>query len=146
MMSRTASGSTYAAGLLRRSAAPFALGFVMLFAQSGGHAQAADPLTFFKNYFITGDYVVGGVGLRGLGGVGYVNSAGAVVPGIPGIAAREITISGVPSDADIVAAFLYWQVVSKNSLGPDSGATGREIQGQPSYFDRGPDRESAEPE
>ena len=28
-----------------------------------------DALSFFKNYFITGDYVVGGVGLRGLGGV-----------------------------------------------------------------------------
>jgi len=137
-MSRTASGSTYAAGLLRRSAAPFALGFVMLFAQSGGHAQAADPLTFFKNYFITGDYVVGGVGLRGLGGVGYVNSAGAVVPGIPGIAAREITISGVPSDADIVAAFLYWQVVSKNSLGPDSGATGVKFRGNPLTSTAGP--------
>src|SRR5438046_10421543 len=98
MMSRTASGSAYAAGLLRRSAAPFALGFVMLFAQSGGHAQAADPLTFFKNYFITGDYVVGGVGLRGSGGVGYVTSVGAVVPGIPGMAASESTISRVTRD------------------------------------------------
>ncbi len=36
----------------------------------------------FKNYFITGDYVVGGVGLRGLG--------------VNGIATRTITIGDVP--------------------------------------------------
>jgi Bacterial Ig domain len=37
----------------------------------------------------------------------------------------------VPADADIVAAFLYWQVVSKDSatLGPDSGAVGATFNG-----------------
>ncbi|HYL38693.1 MAG TPA: hypothetical protein VEV17_22440, partial [Bryobacteraceae bacterium] len=29
--------------------------------------QAADALKFFKNYFVTGDYAVNGVGLRALG-------------------------------------------------------------------------------
>jgi hypothetical protein len=71
-------------------------------------AQAPDALTFFKNYFITGDYVVGGVGLRD--------------QGVNGIATGSVTISGVPQDADVAAAFLYWQVVSKDSLGPDSGS------------------------
>ena len=28
-------------------------------------ASAGDALNFFKNYFVTGDYVAGGVGLRG---------------------------------------------------------------------------------
>src|ERR1051326_2281577 len=37
------------------------LGF---FDQSG---QAADGLRFFKDYFVTGDYVASGVGLRGTG-------------------------------------------------------------------------------
>ena len=29
--------------------------------------QTGDALSFFKNYFITGDYVVGGVGVNGNG-------------------------------------------------------------------------------
>ena len=36
-------------------------------AGSSPRAQTPDALTFFKNYFVTGDYVVGGVGLRGRG-------------------------------------------------------------------------------
>src|SRR5437870_8975122 len=104
MMSRTASGSTYAAGLLRRSAAPFALGFVMLFAQSGGHAQAADALNFFKNYFITGDYVVGGVGLRGTGVNGF--ATGTI----------NMTNAAVPQGAEVLGAFLYWETVETTNL------------------------------
>jgi len=46
-------------------------------------------LAFFKNYFITGDYVVGGVGLAGSG-------------------RGDILIEGVPAGTDIAAAFLYW--------------------------------------
>src|SRR5579863_8107448 len=33
--------------------------------------NVANPLTLFKNYFVTGDYVVGGVGLRGEGVGGF---------------------------------------------------------------------------
>ena len=68
------------------------LGFLTLFAQLG---QSADALNYFKNYFVTGDYVVGGVGLRGTG--------------VNGLATGSINISGVPAGADIVAAFLYWE-------------------------------------
>ena len=32
--------------------------------------MAADAQKFFKNYFLTGDYKVGGIGLRGLGEIG----------------------------------------------------------------------------
>ena len=67
-------------------------------------AQAPDALQFFKNYFITGDYAVGGIGLRGLG--------------VNGLATGSIAISGVPKDVDVAAAFLYWQVVTKDSSGP----------------------------
>ncbi len=67
-----------------------------------------DALTFFKNYFITGDYAVGGAGLRG--------------QGVNGIATGAIAIGGVPQGADIAAAFLYWQVVASESLGPDAGS------------------------
>ena len=38
---------------------------LFIFAETG-HAQST-PLVIANNYFVTGDYVVGGVGLRGLG-------------------------------------------------------------------------------
>jgi hypothetical protein len=58
----------------------------------------------FKNYFVTGDYVAAGVGLRG--------------KGVNGLATGTITIdtSQIPAGADIVAAYLYWE-----TLGPSSG-------------------------
>jgi hypothetical protein len=75
------------------------------FAQPG---LAQNQLTLANNYFVTGDYVVGGVGLRGLG--------------VNGLATGQITIpdpaqpnaSSVPPGADIVAAFLYWETVEGN--------------------------------
>ena len=87
-----------------------------------------DALSFFKNYFLTGDYVVGGVGLRGLGGLS----------GTPGIARGVIQIAGVPAEGEVVAAFLYWQVVSKDTLGPQSGTTGARFNGVPLGTANGP--------
>ncbi|MCK7510072.1 MAG: hypothetical protein MZV70_42570 [Desulfobacterales bacterium] len=54
-------------GRWRASVALLSLGFALLFGPAG--AGAAGPLTFFKNYFITGDYAVGGASLwqQGLG-------------------------------------------------------------------------------
>jgi hypothetical protein len=86
--------------------------------------QASDALTFFKNYFITGDYAVGGVGLRGRG--------------VNGIATGSIAIGGVPQDADIAAAFLYWQVVAKESLGPDAGSLAVTFNAHPLKSPDGP--------
>src|SRR3954468_20060378 len=105
---------------LRRAIALGVLGVALLLAQPVGYAQA-DALSFFKNYFITGDYVVSGVGLRGRGGLA----------GKPGIAQGQISIAGVPRKAEIVAAFLYWQAVSKDTLGPDSGSAGATFDGYP---------------
>src|ERR1700676_2700502 len=85
-------GRLFSASFFARRAAMFTLGFLALFVQSG---RAADALNYTKNYFVTGDYVVGGVGLRGTG--------------VGGFATGNITISGVPAGADIVAAFLYWE-------------------------------------
>jgi VCBS repeat-containing protein len=66
-----------------------------------------DALKFFKNYFVTGSYVVGGVGMRG--------------KGVGGLATGTIPMVGAPEGADLVAAFLYWQVVTKDQTG-DLGA------------------------
>jgi hypothetical protein len=84
--------------------------FVLLATETGqGRATATNPLRFFKNYFVTGDHVVAGVGLKKAGSGGVVTD--------------NIAISGVPSDADPVAAFLYWgTVVFKTN--PDSGHIG----------------------
>lgn len=59
--------------------------------------QAADALNFFNNWFVTGDYAVAGVGLRGLG--------------VNGFASGAISMSGVPNGAEPVAAFLYWSSI-----------------------------------
>ncbi len=74
----------------------------------------SQPLTFFKNYFLTGDYVVEGVGLNGLGAQGR--------------ATGDIVVDSVPLNVDIAAAFLYWQVVG-NLNAPDAGATGVTFRG-----------------
>ncbi|HEY7290006.1 MAG TPA: Ig-like domain-containing protein [Vicinamibacterales bacterium] len=113
---------------LTKAIAVLSLILALASTQSDSHAQTSDALRFFKNYFITGDYVVGGVGLRGLGGAS----------GKPGIASGSIAISGVPARADIVAAFLYWQVVSSSKLGPDSGSTGATFEGNPLTTSGGP--------
>ena len=77
-------------------------------------AHAEQSLKFFKNYFLTGDYVAAGVGLRGTG--------------VNGLATGTITIdpNQIPAGAEIVAAYLYWE-----TLGPSSGAaalTGAQFQ------------------
>jgi VCBS repeat-containing protein len=63
--------------------------------EAGEASPGFAPLTFFKNYFVTGDYVVGGTSLwrKGTGGV----------------ATETIEVSGVPAGADVLAAFLYVQ-------------------------------------
>jgi VCBS repeat-containing protein len=115
-------GSRSAAGRWNASVALLSLSFVLLFARPG-QAQPG-PLTFFKNYFITGDYAVAGVGLRG--------------QGVNGLATGPIEIDGVPPDADIVAAFLYWQVVTTSADGPDSGSLPATFKGYPLRSAGGP--------
>jgi hypothetical protein len=60
-------------------------------------SAAHGTLGFFKNYFVTGDYAVAGVALRGTG--------------VGGFATGTVHVEGVPATADILAAFLYWQTV-----------------------------------
>ena len=87
-------------------------------APTGAVAPApADALTYFKSFFVTGDYAVAGTGLRGRGVNGY--------------ATGTVQFAGVPANADIVAAFLYWQVVSRDTIGPESGSTGAKFDGKP---------------
>lgn len=89
------------------------------FANARLEAQASTPLAFFQNYFVTGDYVVGGTGLFNSRGVG------------------KLPVSGVPSGADILAAFLYWQVVADRSV-PTAGSVGATFRGHPLTFNGEP--------
>ncbi len=73
-----------------------ALAAVLLLPLAAARVGAqASPLTFFTNYFVTGDYTVSGTSLWR--------------KGIAGRASVDITVSGVPEGADVVAAFLYVQ-------------------------------------
>ena len=86
------------AGALKRLMAFVCFGLV-LFAQPWGQAQGADALPFSKIFLITGNYVVGGVDLAPQ------TSANGFNTGV-------IPMSGVPANADVLAAFLYWETIS----------------------------------
>jgi hypothetical protein len=71
-------------------------------------ADTAPPLNLFRNYIVTGDYVVGGVGLRGTGINGF--AIGTITIPDP----NSVPSTGVPPGADIVAAYLYWETVESS--------------------------------
>ncbi|MBZ5643476.1 MAG: hypothetical protein LAO19_12000 [Acidobacteriia bacterium] len=87
-------------------------------------ASAGDALNFFKNYFVTGDYAVGGIGIRGqgvtntatqtiTGGVSSYATGVIHMSGVPGYVEN-----GVPQHADIVAAYLYWETIASPTADP----------------------------
>jgi hypothetical protein len=74
----------------------------------------AGSLRFFKNYFVTGDYVSAGIGLRGTG--------------VNGLARADIdmTAAAIPDGVDVLAAFLYWETVDlQKNIGVPTGASFR---------------------
>lgn len=119
MMSGFTGASTLVQRVARKSVVLLVLAFAFLDTRP---AQAQEPLTFFKNYFITGDYVVRGTSLWR--------------KGINGKATGNIVISDVDEDnVDVLAAFLYVQTAENeqwsgidharfrgNDLGPGSNS------------------------
>jgi len=59
------------------------------------------PLKYSNGFLVTGDYVVGGIDFTP-----QMNR-----PDATALASGTITIGGVPADADVVAAYLYWEVI-----------------------------------
>src|SRR5258707_12203837 len=100
---------------LMRPAVALGLLLVLGFAQSTVR-QVVDGLTISNNYFVTGDYVVGG----------WDFTTGKI--SIPDLKQPDQTIMGVPNQvpvgADIVAAFLYWETVESTNLGAPTGMNG----------------------
>ena len=86
-----------------------------------GFAQNANQLSIFKNYFVTGDYVVGGWvkgasdGKLATGTISIPDGKQPAQPGVP---------SSVPVGADIVAAYLYWETVETTNGTPQTGVNG----------------------
>src|SRR5246127_4791102 len=82
-----------------------------------GFSQATPPLNFENNYFVTGDYVVAGVGLRGLGVNGFATKQFTMPD------ANSVPSTGVPPGSYVVGAFLYWETVesSQTALAGQNG-------------------------
>ena len=123
-MSPAKSSITHPIRPFTRPAALLFIGLSLLLAQAGGQAQvpARPPLKLFKNFFLSGgDYVVGGVGLRGQGDP------------TTQLATGTIQLAGVPGNGDISAAFLYWASLEHNDSAPmsaDGYFNGSEIHGK----------------
>jgi len=95
-------------GYRRLICAAAVLAFVFGFAQTG---LAQTPLNFFKNYFVTGDYLVAGwveASSNGVYATGTISVPDARQPAQTGVP------TSVPKGADIVAAYLYWATVEGN--------------------------------
>src|SRR5688500_12653602 len=82
-------------------ASVLAIGLAVLFAQPGGNAQAPPiSLPFSNSYLITGNYVVGSVDLQGGSIEGVIN------------------MEGVPPNAVVLSAFLYWEMILADPVTP----------------------------
>ena len=97
---------------LMRVTAALGLLLVLGFAQIGLAQTGTNQLNLFKNYFVTGDYVVAGWVQGSPDGSGY--TPGTI--SVPDL--RQPSQNGVPATvpkgADIVAAYLYWATVEKS--------------------------------
>jgi len=105
------------------------LALVALLGQASSQlvAQTPQPLSFFKNYMLTGDYAVQGIGLRGTGNGGFASGEIVIQPCAEDDAER---LDCVPRGVDIAAAFLYWQVIGDQD-DPQAGARGVKFHDQP---------------
>jgi hypothetical protein len=81
-------------------------------APSGLAQSGTNPLFLFKNYFVTGDYLVSGWVEGAPDGTGFAPGTISIPdtkqPSQPGVP------DTVPAGADIVAAYLYWATVEGN--------------------------------
>src|SRR6266849_935610 len=86
--------------------------FVLTFAlaQPAAAQTVTPPLSIFKNYFVTGDYVVAGWVEGAPDGSGLATGTISGPDKLQATKARQAPQS-VPPGAEIVAAYLYWATV-----------------------------------
>ncbi|HMJ84258.1 MAG TPA: hypothetical protein VK504_13855, partial [Vicinamibacterales bacterium] len=102
---------SFAAGLL-------SIGLAALIAQTHGHAEGQNPLPYSTGFLVTGNYVVGAVDVEG--------------QSTNGVATGTILMAGVPANADILAAYLYWETIDlPGSLNLNPLTTPVKFRGQP---------------
>jgi len=86
-------------------------------------AIAADALQPFQNYIIPGGYAVAGVGLRGTGVLDTATQSFILQNASASLslttyadhfAAGQVKVT-VPAQADVIAAYLYWETIEKTS-------------------------------
>ncbi len=95
----------------------------LLLSSSVASAAQGDALTFFNNWFVTGDYVAAGVGLKNTAGSGSIALSGIPCTSGTGSSAAIVPCSNAGSvPAYPVAAFLYWQTV-ENTAAPATKGT-----------------------
>jgi hypothetical protein len=101
-----------------------AVGFVLLLVQP---VHAADPLQFFQNYFITGDYAAKGVGVRQTGQLDPVTgrSLAHQIIEIPTCVQGGSTLECVPADGTLIGALFYWETLEKTGLASSAMAYAR---------------------
>src|SRR5437899_4246562 len=84
------------------------VGFARAGAAQSASAASDPPLVFENNFFVSGDYAVGGVSLVGKASGGFatgtISIGGDTNPGVAGT-------NSVPQGAQIVAALLYWETI-----------------------------------
>jgi hypothetical protein len=85
-----------------------------------GQAAGPEPLNFFRNWFLTGDVRMAGVGMRGVGDVN-------------GMAHATINMNNVPPDAEVLSAYLYWSTseIAPSPIGAHGQFRGVDITGTP---------------
>ncbi|HUE90061.1 MAG TPA: Ig-like domain-containing protein [Vicinamibacterales bacterium] len=85
-----------------------------LLSQTAGQAQSPDTLTYSRGFLLPGGYVVGGVDLLRTGGTGTINF-------------NADGKNTVPADAEIKAAYLYWETVEPEELTAPGGVEFRGV-------------------
>ena len=102
-----------------RNATLVTFAFLVMFGQIG-QAAGTEPLNFFRNWFLTGDVRMAGVGMRGVGDAN-------------GMAHATINMNNVPDGAEVLSAYLYWatEEIAPSPIGANGFFRGVAITGTP---------------
>ena len=103
---------------LRRVAAVLTVVVATMVTQWPGMAEQGDALRYSKSFTVTGDYAVGGVDLR---------EETHIIQN--GFSTAPISMGGVPANADILAAYLFWETVTTGSDAWETEAAGVKFRG-----------------
>src|SRR5689334_70626 len=102
-------------GFLKSGFAAMCIFFAL--AETGGASTLRNPLQLFKRYFGTIEIVSKGIGTRGTGQLD--PATGLSWTKCPGDPNGGCTISvSVPANAEIVAAFVYYEILEKKAAKP----------------------------